>query len=123
MVGPHTAASDADPRAASPRETPRPAGCHITQRGAVGAGELETVHTLAKEIVEIGRPTLRVHDLRHTYASLARRAGADLRLLQKTMGHASITVTAHIYADLYDDELDDVASTLDALDDTRGDLR
>jgi hypothetical protein len=26
-------------------------------------------------------------------------------------------VTAHIYADLYDDELDDVASALDALDD------
>jgi hypothetical protein len=33
------------------------------------------------------------------------------------MGHASITVTAHIYADLYDDELDTVASALDALDD------
>ena len=50
-------------------------------------------------------------------ASLARRAGADLRLRRKTMGHASITVTAHICADLYDDELDDVASALDALDD------
>lgn len=74
-------------------------------------------------IVEIGRPTLRVHDLRHTYASLARRAGADLRLLQKTMGHASITVTAHIYADLYDDELDDVASALAALDDRQADER
>jgi integrase len=73
-------------------------------------------------IIVIGRPTLRVHDLRHTYASLARRAGADLRLLQKTLGHASITVTAHTYADLYDDELDDVASALDALDDTRRDL-
>jgi integrase len=68
-------------------------------------------------IVDISRPKMRVHDLRHTYASLARRAGADIRLLQKTMGHASITVTAHIYADLYDDELDDVASALDALDD------
>jgi integrase len=34
------------------------------------------------------------------------------------MGHASITVTAHIYADLYDDELDDIASAgLDKLDD------
>lgn len=42
---------------------------------------------------------------------------AALRLLQKTMGHASITMTAHIYADLYDDELDIVASALDALDD------
>ena len=74
-------------------------------------------------IIEIGRPTLRVHDLRHTYASLARRAGADLRLLQKTMGHASITVTAHIYADLYDDELDVVASALNALDDRQVDGR
>lgn len=72
-------------------------------------------------IVEIGRPSMRVHDLRHTYASLARRAGADLRLLQKTMGHASITVTAHIYADLYDDELDVVASALDSLDDCPSD--
>ena len=48
-----------------------------------------------------------------------RRAGADLRLLQKTMGHASITVTAHVYANLYDYELVDIASTLDALDDVR----
>jgi integrase len=68
-------------------------------------------------IAQIDRPSLRVHDLRHTYASLARRAGADLRLLQKTMGHASITVTAHVYADLYDDELDHIASALDSLDD------
>jgi len=68
-------------------------------------------------IVQIDRAKMRLHDLRHTYASLARRAGADLRLLQKTMGHASITVTAHVYADHYDDELDVVASALDALDD------
>jgi len=31
------------------------------------------------------------------------------------MGHASITETAHIYADLYDGQLDDVASALDDL--------
>jgi len=65
----------------------------------------------------ICRANLRVHDLRHTYASPSRRAGADLRLLQKAMGHASITVTAHTYADRFDDELDDIASALDSLDD------
>ena len=58
-----------------------------------------------------------MHDLRHTYASLSRRAGADLRLLQKAMGHASITVTAHTYADLFDDELDNIAAALDSLSD------
>jgi integrase len=70
-----------------------------------------------KAIEQVGRQELRVHDLRHTYASLSRRAGADLRLLQKAMGHASITVTAHTYADLFDDELDDIATALDSLDD------
>jgi integrase len=68
-------------------------------------------------IVELGRPTMRVHDLRHTYASLARSAGADMKLLQVTMGHASIMVTAHTYADLYDSDLDRVANALDGLGD------
>jgi integrase len=69
-------------------------------------------------IASIGRQKPRVHDLRHSYASLSRRAGADLRLLLKAMGHASITVTAHTYADLFDDELDDIAAALDSLDET-----
>jgi integrase len=66
-------------------------------------------------IVELGRPSMRVHDLRHTYASLARSAAADMKLLQVTMGHASIMVTAHTYADLYDSDLDRVANALDGL--------
>jgi len=55
------------------------------------------------------------HDLRRTFGSLARAAGADLRWIQKAMGHESITTTARIYAHLYDDELDLVADALDRL--------
>ncbi|GAC1410181.1 MAG: hypothetical protein NVS4B6_27500 [Mycobacterium sp.] len=58
---------------------------------------------------------MRVHDLRHTYASLARSAGADIKLLQVTMGHASITVTVHTYVDLYDTDLGRVADALDGV--------
>ena len=58
---------------------------------------------------------LTIHDLRHTYASLARASGADLRYVQKTMGHSTPTVTANIYSDLYSDELDHVATNLDRL--------
>ncbi|BAX96073.1 site-specific integrase [Mycobacteroides stephanolepidis] len=58
---------------------------------------------------------LTIHDLRHTYASLARKSGADLRYVQKTMGHSTPTVTANIYSDLYADELDHVATNLDQL--------
>jgi integrase len=58
---------------------------------------------------------LTIQDLRHTYASLARKSGADLRYVQKTMGHSTPTVTANIYSDLYADELDQVATNLDQL--------
>ena len=58
---------------------------------------------------------LTIHDLRHTYASLARASGADLRYVQKIMGHSTPTVTANIYSDLYSDELDHVATNLDRL--------
>lgn len=64
-----------------------------------------------------GLVPLTIHDLRHTYASLARASGADLRYVQKTMGHSTPTVTANIYSDLYSDELDHVATNLDRLQD------
>jgi integrase len=89
----------------------------LTARLATLSGELETGSQLQAAIAKVGRERLRVHDLRHTYASLSRRAGADLRLLQKAMGHASITVPAHTYADLFDDELDNIAAALDSLSD------
>lgn len=53
--------------------------------------------------------------LRRTYGSLARKPGADLRYVQKTMGHSTSTVTADIYSDLYSDERDHVATNLDRL--------
>ena len=55
------------------------------------------------------------HDLRRTFGSLARSAGADLRWIHEAMGHESITTTARIYAHLYDDELDSVAAALDRI--------
>jgi integrase len=53
------------------------------------------------------------HDLRRTFGSLARLGGADLRYVQKAMGHASITTTSRIYAHLYDTEPDAVAEGID----------
>ena len=70
-----------------------------------------------KALKETGLAPLTIHDLRHTYASLARKSGADLRYVQKTMGHSTPTVTANIYSDLYSDELDHVATNLDRLND------
>ena len=46
---------------------------------------------------------------------MARAAGADLRFVQRTLGHSSPVVTANIYSDLYDSELDTVATNLDRM--------
>jgi integrase len=42
-------------------------------------------------------PPIRLHDLRHTAASIAHQAGADLKTLQDLLGHSSILVTADTY--------------------------
>lgn len=59
-------------------------------------------------------PRLVVHDLRHTAASLAVSAGANVKALQKMLGHKSAAETLDTYADLFDDDLEGVANALDA---------
>lgn len=54
------------------------------------------------------------HDLRHTAASLAVSAGANVKALQRMLGHASAAMTLDRYADLFDDDLDYVAYALGA---------
>lgn len=56
------------------------------------------------------RPT--AHDLRHTAASLAISAGADVKAVQCMLGHASAAMTLDVYADLFDDDLDAVGDAL-----------
>ena len=54
------------------------------------------------------------HDLRHTAASIAVHAGANVKGLQRMLGHASASMTLDVYADLFDSDLMDVARLLDA---------
>jgi integrase len=57
---------------------------------------------------------LTLHDLRHTAASLAISAGANVKAVQRMLGHASAAMTLDTYADLFDDDLDAVAIALNA---------
>lgn len=54
------------------------------------------------------------HDLRHTCASLAVSAGVNVLALQRMLGHTSAKMTLDTYADLFDADLDDVATALHA---------
>jgi integrase len=59
-------------------------------------------------------PSITPHDLRHTAASLAISAGANVKAVQRMLGHAKASMTLDTYADLFDTDLDDVAVNLDA---------
>jgi integrase len=57
---------------------------------------------------------LRVHDLRHTAASLAIRENASVKVVQATLGHRSATQTLDRYGHLYADDFQVLADRLDA---------
>ena len=59
-------------------------------------------------------PTITPHDLRHTAASLAVSVGANVKAVQRMLGHAKASMTLDTYADLFDEDLDDVADRLNA---------
>ena len=61
----------------------------------------------------IGIPDLHPHELRHTAASLAIAYGADVKVVQQMLGHASATMTLDTYGHLFDNRLDEVADALD----------
>ncbi len=59
-------------------------------------------------------PSITPHDLRHTAVSLAVSAGANVKAVQRMLGHAKASMTLDVYADLFEDDLDSVADSLDA---------
>lgn len=58
-------------------------------------------------------PVVTPHDLRHTAASLAVSAGANVKAVQRMLGHASAAMTLDVYADLFDEDLNVVSDALD----------
>ncbi|MFW0787582.1 site-specific integrase [Gordonia sp. CPCC 206044] len=59
-------------------------------------------------------PRVTPHDLRHSAASLAISSGANVKVVQRMLGHKSATMTLDTYADLFPDDLDSVADAHDA---------
>jgi integrase len=61
---------------------------------------------------DAGLTGLTPHELRHTAASLAVSAGANVKAVQRMLGHASAAMTLDVYSGLFDDDLDGVGERL-----------
>jgi integrase len=54
-------------------------------------------HRFTQLVTSSGLPPVRLHDLRHCAATYLRAAGADLKTIQETLGHAQLNITADTY--------------------------
>jgi integrase len=70
-------------------------------------------------VAAIGRPGLRVHDLRHTAASVWLGSGADPKVVQRVLGHGSAAMTMDLYGHLIDQNLWSAAARLGDISGTR----
>ena len=72
-----------------------------------------TVRHIWKKICKLAKiENVRVHDLRHTYASLAVQNGYSLPIISKMLGHADIKTTQR-YAHLHDDPVNQAVEKID----------
>lgn len=60
-------------------------------------------------------PRITPHGLRHVAAGLLVQSGANVKVVQRQLGHASAAMTLDVYAELFDDGLDAIAAKLDEL--------
>ncbi|WP_082939419.1 site-specific integrase [Mycobacterium sp. 852002-30065_SCH5024008] len=79
--------------------------------GHLTIGEYRWVFDSAASDIALGG--LVPHELRHTCASLAISAGANVKAVQTLLGHASAVMTLDLYGHLLSDDLTRVARSLD----------
>jgi integrase len=66
-------------------------------------------------IRRLGLPVIRLHDLRHTSASLALAAGIHPKVVSERLGHSSVTITLDTYSHVVPGLQEAAASTLASL--------
>ncbi|MBE6913819.1 MAG: site-specific integrase [Ruminococcaceae bacterium] len=75
------------------------------------------IHTLYKDfkavVASIGRPEVRFHDLRHSYAVASIRAGDDIKTVQGNLGHATAAFTLDVYGHVTDQMKQESARRMD----------
>jgi len=87
--------------------------------GYLTEGEVRWVFDTASKTV--GVEGLTPHELRHTCASLAIAAGANVKVLQTLLGHKTATLTLDRYGHLFPDDLGRIADAFDAAAETTAD--
>ncbi len=97
-------------------------GARYQDRGLVFATTIGTpldtqnvVNRHFKQLLKtVGLPDIRFHDLRHTCATLLGRKNVNPKIVQDTLGHASLSMTLGIYSHVQAAMKDEAAAAVDS---------
>ena len=74
----------------------------------------ETLRKRKRRIAdEAGVKQIRIHDFRHSCASLLINNGANVMIVAKYLGHAKIDVTLNTYSHLFNNKMEDIVNLVD----------
>jgi integrase len=107
VISPNELIFQADPTHARKKDHPGDAG-----RGLLPRNVNREFHKLLKET---GLDDRRMHDLRHSFATLMREQGEDLGVISEMLGHASYQITHDFYAHVRRGVQQRAAARMDAL--------
>ena len=62
-----------------------------------------------------GLKQIRIHDFRHSCASLLINNGANITIVAKYLGHTKIDETLNTYSHMFKNKLNDIVSTINKL--------
>lgn len=66
-----------------------------------------------KVVTDIGSPSIRFHDLRHSYAVAAIKSGDDIKTVQENLGHATAAFTLDVYGHVTEKMKQDSANRME----------
>ena len=75
-------------------------------------GDTTIASHFKKHTRDAGLPEIRLHDIRHSHASLLINSGASVLLVSERLGHENVTTTLNIYSHLFPSKQSEIAEKL-----------
>jgi integrase len=77
------------------------------------ASQLSDIHYFVRTVKQLGLPVNRVHDLRHTCATMLLSQGVHPKVVQRILGHSQISLTMDTYSHVLPTMQEEAAHTLE----------
>jgi integrase len=88
---------------------------HSRRVGRFGVEQTRAHGHACRRAVTAGLPVIRLHDMRHSYATAALATGVPVKVVSQRIGHADVGVTLKIYAHVMPGDDQDAAARADSL--------